>query len=101
MSSLRRGSDYTINISLEKILYSIISYLPKPWALCSYGAAAHCPTVVCVETMMVYKLIDLQKYGWIHPPSQLPPFYIMIVQRISAISCGAAVGESPHSEEGS
>jgi hypothetical protein len=25
----------------------------------------------------------------------------MIVQRISAISCGAAVGESPHSEEGS
>jgi hypothetical protein len=46
---------------------------------------------------MVSKLLDLQKYGWIHPPS--PTCYIKIVQRISAISCGAAVGESPHSEE--
>jgi hypothetical protein len=33
--------------------------------------------------------------GWTHPP-----FYIMIVQRISAISCGTAVRESHHSEEG-
>jgi hypothetical protein len=33
--------------------------------------------------------------GPIHPPS--PSFYIMIVQRFSAVSCGSAVGESPHS----
>jgi hypothetical protein len=32
--------------------------------------------------------LDTKKYGWIHTPSP-PPFYIMIVQSISAISCGA------------
>jgi hypothetical protein len=36
-------------------------------------------------------------------PSPLfpPHFYFMIVQRICAISCGASIVESLHSEEGS
>jgi hypothetical protein len=47
-----------------------------PWAICSYGAAAaHCTAVACLETSL-----------------HCAPFYIMIVQRISAISCGAVVG---------
>jgi hypothetical protein len=36
-------------------------YLPsEPWAICSYGAAAHCTKVACLETIIHYNIHDLQ-----------------------------------------
>jgi hypothetical protein len=35
----------SFRIDTGTVLYSIISYLPTPWAICSCGAAAHRTTV--------------------------------------------------------
>jgi hypothetical protein len=98
-------SDFSFRI--DAVQYSC--YMPKPWGdlLLLYGAAAHRAIQYsgmygnAIMISMFSKLIDLRNYLWTHfhsPPP--PPFYNMIVRRISTISCGAAVGEYPLSEEG-
>jgi hypothetical protein len=96
-----------VSPAVDFFLYSILSYLPKPWTI---SPTVLLPTVLPVQRC-VWKLhtVNYGIYGlqvnrsskvWMDPSPQ-PAFYIMIVQRNSAISCGTAVGESPHSEGGS
>jgi hypothetical protein len=41
-------------------IYSTVQLPSGPWAICSYGAAAHCTIVVSLETIIHYGIYGLK-----------------------------------------
>jgi hypothetical protein len=77
-----------------------------PWAICSYGAAAHCTTVVCLETGLHYDIYGLKvnrlltNMDGLRPPAP-PPLYYASAQKSPLFFSGAVVEDSPHGPAGS